>query len=145
VELGGQLKELEINYEAGVQDEKAYNQALQEIIDTLCYELLEIIGPTKIKSYLHSALGEDSTRQNSNSLAVTCQPYDTTLQGIVAREVYVSKGMPEDRYLSSTITPAGVSAQHLVHIHNCLLTVIEQTKENITRIHRKEASSSRER
>ncbi|RYC78415.1 hypothetical protein BFJ63_vAg18710, partial [Fusarium oxysporum f. sp. narcissi] len=91
VELGGQLKELEINYEAGAQDEeKAYNQALQENVDMLCYELLEIIGPTKIASYLHSTSGED-----------------TTLQGIVAREVYVSKGMPEDRYLSSTTTPAG--------------------------------------
>ncbi|KAG7402581.1 hypothetical protein Forpe1208_v017106 [Fusarium oxysporum f. sp. rapae] len=108
VELGGQLKELEINYEAGAQDEeKAYNQALQEIIDTLCYELLEIIGPTKIESYLHSTSGEDSARQDSNNVAVTCQPHDTTLQGIVAREVYVSKGMPEDRYLSSTTTPAG--------------------------------------
>ncbi|KAL5600735.1 hypothetical protein FOVSG1_006765 [Fusarium oxysporum f. sp. vasinfectum] len=108
VELGGQLKELEINYEAGAQDEeKAYNQALQEIVDTLCYELLEIIGPTKIESYLHSTSGEDSARQDSNNVAVTCQPHDTTLQGIVAREVYVSKGMPEDRYLSSTTTPAG--------------------------------------
>jgi hypothetical protein len=148
VELGGQLKELEINYEAGAQDEeKAYNQALQEIVDTLCYELLEIIGPTEIESYLHSTSGKDSAWQDSNNVAVTgtCQPHDTTLQGIVAREVYVSKGMPEDRYLSSTTTPAGVSAQHIVHIHDCLLTVIEQTKENIARIHRKEASSSRER
>jgi hypothetical protein len=146
VELGGQLKELEINYEAGAQDEeKAYNQALQEIVDTLCYELLEIIGPTKIESYLHSTSGEDSARQDSNNVAVTCQPHDTTLQGILAREVYVSKGMPEDRYLSSTTTPAGVNAQHIAHIHDCLLTVIEQTKEDIARIHRKEASSSRER
>ncbi|KAI5456254.1 hypothetical protein BGZ63DRAFT_397097 [Mariannaea sp. PMI_226] len=108
VELGGQLKELEINYEAGAQDEeKAYNQALQEIVDTLCYELLEIIGPTKIESYLQSTSGEDSARQDSNNVAITYQPHDTTLQKIVAREVYVSKGMPENRYLSSTTTPAG--------------------------------------
>ncbi|KAI3572490.1 hypothetical protein IWW34DRAFT_762557 [Fusarium oxysporum f. sp. albedinis] len=108
VELGGQLKELEINYEAGAQDEEnAYNQALQEIVDTLCYELLEIIGPTKIESYLQSTSGEDSARQGSNNAAVTCQPYDTTLQEIVAREVYVSKGMPEDRYFSSTTAPLG--------------------------------------
>ncbi|KAK7592128.1 hypothetical protein V3481_006755 [Fusarium oxysporum f. sp. vasinfectum] len=47
VKLGGQLKELEIKYEAGVQEEeKAYNRALQEIADAFRYELLEIIGPT---------------------------------------------------------------------------------------------------
>ncbi|KAG4270408.1 hypothetical protein FPRO04_11567 [Fusarium proliferatum] len=94
VELGGQLKELEINYEAGAQDEeKMYNQALQKIVDTLCYELLDIIGPTKIESYLQSTSGEDSTRQDSNNVAVTSQPHDTTLEGIVAREVEDFEGI----------------------------------------------------
>ncbi|KAG7403209.1 hypothetical protein Forpe1208_v016535 [Fusarium oxysporum f. sp. rapae] len=106
VKLGGQLKELEIKYEAGVQDEeKAYNRALQEIADALRYELLEIIGPTKIESYLRSISSENSDRQDSNNAAVTCQPHDATLQAIGAKEACVPKGMPENRHTSPTTTP----------------------------------------
>ncbi|EXK80487.1 hypothetical protein FOQG_14982 [Fusarium oxysporum f. sp. raphani 54005] len=106
VMLGGQLKELEIKYEAGVQDEeKAYNRALQEIADALRYELLEIIGPAKIESYLQSISSENSDRRDSNNAVVTCQPHDATLQAIGAKEACVPKGMPENRHTSSTTTP----------------------------------------
>ncbi|KAI8417327.1 hypothetical protein FOFC_03640 [Fusarium oxysporum] len=106
VKLGGQLKEMEIKYEAGVQDEeKAYNRELQEIADALRYELLEIIGPAKIESYLRSISGEDSGRQDSNNAVVTCQPHDATPQAIGAKEACVPKGMPENRHASPTTTP----------------------------------------
>uniref|UniRef100_A0A0D2YFS1 Uncharacterized protein n=1 Tax=Fusarium oxysporum (strain Fo5176) TaxID=660025 RepID=A0A0D2YFS1_FUSOF len=103
VKLGGQLKELEIKYEAGVQDEeRVYNRALQEITDALRYELLEIIGPAKIESYLRSISSENSDRQDSNNAVVTCQPHDATLQAIGAKEACVPKGMPENRHTSPT-------------------------------------------
>jgi hypothetical protein len=142
VQLGGELKTLEIKYEAGVQDEeKAYNRELQEIAGTLHYELLEIIGPAKIESYLRSISSEDSDRQDSNNAVVTCQPHDATLQAIGAKEACVPKGMSENRYTSSTTTPVSLSAGSIAHIHACLLTVIVQTKENIARIHGKETTS----
>ncbi|KAK2468212.1 hypothetical protein H9L39_19858 [Fusarium oxysporum f. sp. albedinis] len=103
VKLGGQLKELEIKYEAGVQDdERVYNRALQEITDALRYELLEIIGPAKIESYLRSISIENSDRQDSNNAVVTCQPHDATLQAIGAKEACAPKGMPENRHTSPT-------------------------------------------
>ncbi|KAG7424908.1 hypothetical protein Forpi1262_v013770 [Fusarium oxysporum f. sp. raphani] len=105
VKLGGQLKELEIKYKAGVQDENAYNRELQEIEDALRYELLEIIGPAKIESYLRSISSEDSDRQDSNNAVVTCQPHDATLQAIGAKEACVPKGMPENRHTGPTTTP----------------------------------------
>ncbi|KAM5528421.1 hypothetical protein FOXYSP1_18902 [Fusarium oxysporum f. sp. phaseoli] len=106
VKLGGQLKELEIKYEAGVQDEeKAYNRALQDIADALRYELLEIIGPANIESYLRSIWSENSDRQDSNNAVVNCQPHDATLQAIGAKEACVPKGMPENRHTSPTTTP----------------------------------------
>ncbi|EGU88227.1 hypothetical protein FOXB_01255 [Fusarium oxysporum f. sp. conglutinans Fo5176] len=106
VKLGGQLKELEIKYEAGVQDEeKAYSRALREIADAFRYELLEIIGPAKIESYLRSITSENSDRQGSNNAVVTCQPHDATLQAIGAKEACVPKGMPENRHTSPTTTP----------------------------------------
>ncbi|SCO92555.1 uncharacterized protein FRV6_16683 [Fusarium oxysporum] len=106
VKLGGQLKELEIKYEAGVQDEeKAYNRALQDIADALRYELLEIIGPAKIESYLRSIWSENSDRQDPNNAVVNCQPHDATLQAIGAKEACVPKGMPENRHTSPTTTP----------------------------------------
>jgi hypothetical protein len=141
-EVRGQLKELEIKYEASVQDEeKAYNRALQEIADALRYELLEIIGPTKRESHLRSISIENSDRQDSNNAAVTCQPHDATLQAIGAKEACVPKGMPENRHTSPTTTPVSVSARSIAHIHACLLNVIVQMKENIARTHGKETTS----
>ncbi|KAJ4244199.1 hypothetical protein NW762_014580 [Fusarium torreyae] len=59
VDSGGQLRELKIEHETGVQDEKeVYDKAVQEIADTLCSELLDLIGPTKITSYLQKASNE---------------------------------------------------------------------------------------
>ncbi|EWY79728.1 hypothetical protein FOYG_17123 [Fusarium oxysporum NRRL 32931] len=86
-------------------EEKAYNQALQEIADALRYELLEIIGPTKVESHLRSISSENSDRQDSNNAAVTCQPHDATLQAIGAKEACVPTGMPENRHTSPTTTP----------------------------------------
>ncbi|RTE68598.1 hypothetical protein BHE90_017024 [Fusarium euwallaceae] len=87
VDLGGRLKELEINRDANVQDEeKIYYQTLQKTLDALCYELLGLIGPAKIHSYLRNTSSEIPVDHASNNPIVTCQPPTATPQGTIFEE-----------------------------------------------------------
>lgn len=64
VELGGQLRELEINHKANIHNEAmAYEEKLRATMTSLCRDLIRTIGPTRIKTLLQIPSNE-KTPQN---------------------------------------------------------------------------------
>ncbi|KAI3567877.1 hypothetical protein IWW34DRAFT_676719 [Fusarium oxysporum f. sp. albedinis] len=99
VELGGQLKELEVNHKTKIQGvEKIYNQTLQKTLDILCYKIMGIIGPAKIQSYLHTSSSETSIDQDSNYPVGTFQSPAPTPRGSVVEEAIAPTEVIEDKH-----------------------------------------------
>ncbi|KAF4446056.1 hypothetical protein FALBO_17118, partial [Fusarium albosuccineum] len=65
ITLGGQLKELEIDYKANHQhEEKEYQDRVHAAMDALCQELVGIIEPSRVEPEL-PRLSDDETAQQS--------------------------------------------------------------------------------
>lgn len=112
VELGGQLKELEINHKTKIQDEeKIYNQTLQKTLDILCYKLMGIIGPAKIQSYLHTSSSENSIDHDSNYPVGTFQSPAPTPRESATEEGIAPTEVLEDNHLSHATSLSGVRIQ----------------------------------
>ncbi|KAF4943177.1 hypothetical protein FSARC_14997, partial [Fusarium sarcochroum] len=83
IELGGQLKELEIDHKTNIKKyERDYNQKLQDAADSFRAHVAEFIGPPNIQSHtpaVSTAVSTDQPLENdSNDLAIPSPLPDLT-------------------------------------------------------------------
>ncbi|KAF4980346.1 hypothetical protein FZEAL_3627 [Fusarium zealandicum] len=130
VDLGGRLKELEIEHKAKVdEEEKAYSQKLLTTLDALYGDFLEEIGPIRVRSYLKTL--PNNAPVESDAVGHLHSPTPTPRSVQQEQSVAAQVQEPKTKRIASNDTPSVAPNKRKRDLPNSTSNKRQRTEETV--------------